>query len=142
MGDFGIGKTDARSQGSYLGWPEAAFSLFMSKPVMFGFGPPEAARSILRVYVISHLSLALNPRMGWAIDIPGRQHGCGCGWKRKVLDEKSGALAIEGSSVNSIKEEPIGCVQSARPLSRKKPAYWPTPTLRSVLVLELQNLFM
>lgn len=53
-GGVGSGQTDARSQGSYLGWPEAAFSFFMSKPVMLGFAPRGAARSILRKSVVSH----------------------------------------------------------------------------------------
>lgn len=54
MGFVGSGQTDVRSQGSYFGWPEAAFILFMSKPVTLGFAPRGAARSILRKSEVSH----------------------------------------------------------------------------------------
>lgn len=56
-------KTYVRSQGSYLGWPAEALKARMLKPVMFGLGPPWAARSILS---------ARTRRQRWSIGEIGR----------------------------------------------------------------------
>lgn len=47
-GGRGAGVTNARSQGSYRGWPAASLKARMLKPVMLALGPRAASRTLCR----------------------------------------------------------------------------------------------